>query len=150
MCHRDTEAQRRKRWIIYPVPSLSLWHIDFICLIFVSYLRLFQRAEDAVMNNVKPIVVRSAGELASALRLSPADAVEMDIRGQINDKIIEAVKRSGLTHAQVAKTVGTSRSRLTALLNRDRSHVSTDLLLRILVALGYRTKVSFRRIQTAA
>lgn len=102
------------------------------------------------MNKLKPIIVRNVGELASALRLSPADAVDLEIRSQINDKIIDAVKRSGLTHAQVAKAARTSRSRLTAILNRDRSHVSTDLLLRILMALGYRTKMSFRRVRSAA
>lgn len=102
------------------------------------------------MSKVKPIVVRNVGELARALRLSPSDAVELEIRSQINDKIIEGVRLSGLTHAQVAKAVGTSRSRLTAILNRDRSHVSTDLLLRILLGLGYRTKISFRRIRSAA
>lgn len=102
------------------------------------------------MNKIKPVIVRSAGELARALRLSPSDAVELEIRSQINDKIIDAVKRSGLTHAQVAKASGTSRSRLTALLNRDRAHVSTDLMLRILAALGYQTKMSFRQLSTAA
>jgi predicted XRE-type DNA-binding protein len=84
------------------------------------------------------------------LKLSELDAAEMEVRRQMNDKIIAAVKESGLTHAQVAKAAKTSRSRLTAILNHDRSHVSTDLMLRILAALGYQTKVSFRRVQRAA
>ncbi len=103
-----------------------------------------------VMNKVKPVVVRNARELARALGLSESDAVEMEVRARINDKIIDAVAKSGLTHAAVAKAAGTSRSRLTALLNHDRTHVSTDLMLRILAALGYRTKVSFQRIGRAA
>jgi predicted XRE-type DNA-binding protein len=102
------------------------------------------------MKKVKPIVIRDAKDLARALGLSPADAVELEIRGQLNDKIIEAVKKSGLTHAQVAKAASTSRSRLTAILNRDRTNVSTDLMLRILAALGYRTKVTFHRVRHAA
>jgi predicted XRE-type DNA-binding protein len=102
------------------------------------------------MKKVKPTVVRNAGELALALELSPADAVEMEVRSEINDKIIEVVKSSGLTHAQVAKASGTSRSRLTALLNRERRHVSTDLMLRILASLGYRAKLTFRRARPAA
>lgn len=102
------------------------------------------------MNKIKPIIVRNASELAHALDLSPADAIDMEIRSRINNKIIEAVAKSGLTHAQIAKAAGTSRSRLTALVNRDRSHVSTDLMLRILATLGYRTKITFTRSRQAA
>ena len=102
------------------------------------------------MKKLKPIVVRNATELASALGLSASDAVELEVRSQLNDKIIEAVKKSGLTHAQVAKAARTSRSRLTAILNRDRTSVSTDLMLRILAALGYRTKMTFQRVRRAA
>jgi predicted XRE-type DNA-binding protein len=102
------------------------------------------------MNKLKPIVCHDADELARALRLSPSKAVELEVRSQINDEIIEAVKKSGLTHAQMAEAAGTSRSRLTALLNHDRTHVSRDLMLRLLAALGYRTKMSFRRARSAA
>jgi predicted XRE-type DNA-binding protein len=102
------------------------------------------------MTKLKPVIARNASELAGALSLSRADAAEWEIRAQINDKIIEAVKKSGLTHAQVANAAGTSRSRLTAILNRDRTHVSTDLMLRLLAALGYRTKLTFHRVRPAA
>jgi predicted XRE-type DNA-binding protein len=102
------------------------------------------------MKRVKPIVTRNAQELARALGLSAADAVEWEVRSELNRKIIEAVQESGLTHAQVAKLAGTSRPRLTAILNHDTTNVSTDLMLRILAALGYRTKVSFSRTRHAA
>ena len=102
------------------------------------------------MSKVKPTVARDATQLAQALGLTPADAVELDVRSQLNDKIIEVVRKSGLTHAEVAKAARTSRSRLTAVLNRDRTSVSTDLMLRILAALGYRTTVRFRRVRSAA
>lgn len=101
------------------------------------------------MKKVKPIIARNAAELAEVLDLSPADAVEMEVRSQINDKIVDAVARSGLTHAQVAKAAGTSRTRLTAILNRNTSHVSTDLMLRILAALGYRAKLTFTKMRAA-
>lgn len=102
------------------------------------------------MNKIKPVVVRDAADLARALELSRSDAVGLELRSRINEKIIFAVKTSGLTHAEVAKLAGTSRSRLTAILNRDRTHVSTDLMLRILAALGYCTKMTFHRIRPAA
>jgi plasmid maintenance system antidote protein VapI len=68
----------------------------------------------------------------------------------MNDKIIDAVRKSGLTHAAAAKLAKTSRSRLTAILNRDTSKVSTDLLLRILLALGYRAEITFVRSKQLA
>jgi predicted XRE-type DNA-binding protein len=101
------------------------------------------------MKKVKPIIARNAAELAQLLGLSPSDAVEMEVRSQINDKIIDAVARSGLTHAQVAKAAGTSRTRLTAILNRNTGQVSTDLMLRILAALGYRAKLTFTKTRAA-
>jgi predicted XRE-type DNA-binding protein len=105
---------------------------------------------DVWMRKFKPIVTRNAVELADALGLSEVDAVEMQIRRRINDKIIAAVRESGLTHAQAAKSARTSRSRLTAVLNRNTAHVSTDLMLRILLAMGYRAKITFSRGTRAA
>jgi predicted XRE-type DNA-binding protein len=93
----------------------------------------------------KAIVTRSASQLASALGLTPADAVEIEVRSALNDKIIEIVAKQGLTHAEVAKIAGTSRTRMTAILNRNTHDVSTDLLLRILARLGYRVTMKFSR-----
>jgi predicted XRE-type DNA-binding protein len=102
------------------------------------------------MKQNKPIVARTPAELAAVLGLSSLDAVEMEVRSDLNDRIIQIVRRSGLTHAQVAKAAQTSRSRITAVLNRNTQHVSTDLLLRIIAALGYRAKITVRRSKTAA
>src|SRR5690242_11604164 len=97
------------------------------------------------MKRSKPIVTRTASELAQVLGLSALDAVEIEVRTDLNDRIIEIVQRSGLTHAQVAKAAKTSRSRITAILNRDTHEVSTDLLLRIIAAMGYRARIIVRR-----
>ena len=102
------------------------------------------------MTKANFITTRNALELAQVLRLSVADAAEMQLRRQLNGKIIDAVKESGLTRAQVAKAAKTSRTRLTAILNRNTSHVSTNLMLRILAVLGYRTKITFTRNRHAA
>ena len=96
------------------------------------------------------VVARTVDELAEALGLSAQDAIEIEVRSALNDRIIEIVQRSRLTHAQVAKSARTSRSRVTAILNRDTHGVSTDLLLRILGALGYRATLKFTRIRAAA
>jgi len=97
------------------------------------------------MKKSKAMVAKNASELATVLGLSVADAAEMQVRSDLNDKIIEIVQKTGLTHLQVAKLARTSRTRVTAILNRNTQAVSTDLMLRILASLGYRAKITFSR-----
>jgi len=97
------------------------------------------------MKKSKAIVTRSAAELAKALGLSPADGAEIELRSNLNSKIAEIVERKGLTHAQVARLARTSRTRVTAILNRNTRDVSTDLMLRVLYALGYTAKIRFQK-----
>jgi len=96
------------------------------------------------MRNSKITVTRNAVELAEALGLSPSDGLEIEIRSDLNDKIIEVVKKKSLTHAEVAKLAKTSRTRVTALLNRNSKDISTDLMLRILSAIGVYAKIQFK------
>ena len=97
------------------------------------------------MKKVKAVETKNAQELAKFLGLTPADGVEIEIRTDLNAKIIEVVKVKGLTHAEVAKLAHTSRTRVTALLNRNTVEISTDLMLRVLAALGYKAKITFAR-----
>jgi predicted XRE-type DNA-binding protein len=96
------------------------------------------------MKKNKGIVAKSARELAEVLGLSAADGQEIEIRSDLNDKIVEVIEDKGLTHAQVAKLAHTSRTRVTALVNRNTRDISTDLMLRILSALGVRAKLQFK------
>jgi predicted XRE-type DNA-binding protein len=93
----------------------------------------------------KSTIARDARQLAEVLGLTPADAVEMEVRSTLNDKIVEIVRRLGLTHAQVARLCGTSRTRITGIMNRNTQDVSMDLLLRVVARLGYRAKISFSK-----
>jgi predicted XRE-type DNA-binding protein len=97
------------------------------------------------MKKTKMVVTRNAGELAKALGLTPADGAEIALRSELNSKIAKIVLNKKLTHAQVARLAGTSRTRVTAILNRNTQNVSTDLLLRVLYALGYTAKITFQR-----
>lgn len=97
------------------------------------------------MKKIKGIVVRSASELAKALGLTPAEGAEIELRSDLNSKIIEVVTCKGLTHVQVAKLAHTSRTRVTAVMNRNTHDISTDLMIRILGALGYTAKISFAK-----
>jgi transcriptional regulator with XRE-family HTH domain len=65
-------------------------------------------------------------------------------------RLKEIARKHKFTHAEMARRSGTSRTRVTAILNDDLEHVSTDLLIRILVGLGYRVRVSVVRSDTAA
>ena len=97
------------------------------------------------MPRTKAIKARNARELAEILGLSPADGAEIEVRTEINSKIIDVVKRKGLTHEQVAKLAKTSRTRMTAIMNRNTKDISTDLLLRVLGALGYTATMKFKK-----
>ena len=102
------------------------------------------------MPRVKPIVARTPEELAEKLGLSALAVKEWQVQRVLLKKLKEIVRREQMTHAEIAKRAGTSRSRVTAILNDDLEHVSTDLLIRILAAIGYRVKVSVVRSDTAA
>jgi len=93
----------------------------------------------------KAVVARTAGELAEVLGLDRADGIELAVRSALNTKIIQVIQKRGLTHARVAALAGTSRTRVTALLNRNTKDISTDLMLRVLGALGVSARVTFGR-----
>lgn len=97
------------------------------------------------MRKVKCFEARTGTELAELLGLPPMFGIELEVRSAVLEKIAEVVKKSGLTHAQVAKLSGTSRTRVTAILNHGTVGVSTDLLLRILGRLGYRATIRFSK-----
>ena len=96
------------------------------------------------MKKVKPVVARNAGELAKVLGLARADGMEIEFRSDLNDKIIEVVAKMGLTHSDLARLAHTSRTRVTAILNRNTHDISTDLMLRVLGSLGIQAKLQFK------
>src|SRR6266851_4121241 len=102
------------------------------------------------MHKVKPIIAATPEELASALGLSPAAAKEWHVQHVLLKRLKEITRKQGITHAEIARRAGTSRTRVTAILNDDLEHVSTDLLIRILASLGYQVRVSVVRSDSAA
>ena len=55
------------------------------------------------MKKINPVVARNAKELAGVLGLAPADGAEIELRSELNSKIVEIVARKKLTHEEVAK-----------------------------------------------
>jgi predicted XRE-type DNA-binding protein len=94
------------------------------------------------MAKVKPVVAKTPEELAEALALPSADAREWQVQHELAARLKEIARKRKYTHAEIAKRSGTSRTRVTAILNGDLEHVSTDLLIRILSSLGYSVRVS--------
>jgi predicted XRE-type DNA-binding protein len=102
------------------------------------------------MRRVKPVVANTAEQLAAALALPAAEVKEWQVQHELAARLGEIARKQNYTHAQIAARSGTSRTRVTAILNGDLEHVSTDLLIRILASLGYRVKVSVVKSATAA
>jgi predicted XRE-type DNA-binding protein len=102
------------------------------------------------MPKVKPIIARTPEELAKTLGLSSADAREWRIQYDLSKRLRDIVRKENITHAELAQRAKTSRTRVTAVLNDNLEHVSTDLLIRMLAALGYEVRVSVARVRRAA
>jgi predicted XRE-type DNA-binding protein len=102
------------------------------------------------MPDLKPIVARTPEDLADALGLPRTAAKEWQFQHTLLARLKEIVRRQDITHAEIARRAGTSRTRVTSILNDDLRHVSSDLLIRILGALGYRVKVSVVKSDSAA
>lgn len=83
-------------------------------------------------SRLKPIISKTPEELAAALGLSAAEAKERQVQHVLLKRLKEIVRKQKITHAEVAKQAGTSRTRVTAILNDDLEHVSSDLLVRTL------------------
>jgi predicted XRE-type DNA-binding protein len=97
------------------------------------------------MSKNKTLVARNSKELAGVLGLTEADRTALEIQLELVEQIGVEVRRAGMTHARLAELAGASRPRVTAILNGNLDGVSTDLLLRILAALGVRVRLRFHR-----
>ena len=101
------------------------------------------------MHRLKPTVATTPEDLAGALGLSAAEAKEWQVQYVLLKRLKEIARKQKITHSEIAKRAGTSRPRVTAILNDDLEHVSSDLLIRILASLGYRVRVSVVRSDSA-
>jgi len=102
------------------------------------------------MPKIKPIIAATPEDLADALGLPRVAAEEWQFQHVLLARLKEIARRRKLTHIEIAKRAGTSRTRVTSILNNDLEHVSSDLMIRILASLGYSVKVSVVRSNKAA
>jgi predicted XRE-type DNA-binding protein len=102
------------------------------------------------VSKVKPAIARTPEELARAVGLAAIEAKEWQIQHLLLKRLKEIARRQKITHAEIAKRAGTSRTRVTAIPSGGLEHVSSDLLIPILASLGYRVKISVVRSDSAA
>lgn len=102
------------------------------------------------MAKQKTLVARNGAELAKLLDLPTTAAQEWRVRSDLVSALITAVEKDKLTHAEVAKRAKTSRTRVTSILNRNLQHVTADMLIKLLGAIGYEVKTSVSRAKIAA
>jgi len=100
--------------------------------------------------NSKTVVATTPESLARTLGLSGVEAEEWQVQHALLKRLRQIVRTEALTHAEVARRGGSSRTRVTPILNGNLDNVSSDLLIRLLAALGYRVKVSVSRVDSAA
>ena len=93
----------------------------------------------------KVVTVHTAKELGDALGLSVADTAEMEFRSELTAALAKIIQSGDLTHAEIAKRAGTSRTRVTAIANGNTHGVSTDVLIRVLSATGHRAEVRVKK-----
>ncbi|MDE3043079.1 MAG: XRE family transcriptional regulator [Nitrospirota bacterium] len=93
----------------------------------------------------KLVTVRTAEDLGRALGLSGADTAEMEFRPDLIVSLAKIIQSGRITHAEIAKRAGTSRTRVTVIANGNTLGVSTDVLIRVLAATGYRAEVRVKK-----
>ena len=69
----------------------------------------------------------------------------MEFRSELTVALAKIIQAGQLTHAEIAKHAGTSRTRVTAIANGNTHGVSTDVLIRVLAATGYRAEVRVKK-----
>ena len=99
----------------------------------------------AMSKTRKSVTVRTAEDLGRVLGLSAADTTEMEFRSDLTVALAKIIQAGQLTHAEIAGRAGTSRTRVTAIANGNTHGVSTDVLIRVLAATGYRAEVRVKK-----
>ena len=99
----------------------------------------------AKSKTTKVVTVHTAEELGKALGMSAADTAETEFRSELTVALSKIIQSGRLTHAEIAKRAGTSRTRVTAIANGNTHGVSTDVLIRVLAATGFRAEIRVKK-----
>lgn len=84
---------------------------------------------------------KEAKRMAEELGLSEVDAYIMELKSKLYAKSSELIKTSKLTHEEIAKLIGSSRSRINRIANKGENNVSIELLLKLIAVLEGTTAI---------
>jgi predicted XRE-type DNA-binding protein len=79
---------------------------------------------------------KSAEELAKSLGLPKVTGAKIEMRTDLAIAIRRTIEKRELTHAAAAKYAGVGRTVVTAIMNGNMAHISTDRLIDIAQGLG--------------
>ncbi len=82
-----------------------------------------------------------AKRLAADLGLTEVDAYIMELKAKLYIKSSALIKESKLTHSEIAKLIGTSRSRINRIANKGENNVSIEILLKLIAVLEGTTAI---------
>lgn len=88
-------------------------------------------------------ISKEAKQLAEDLGLSDVDAYIMELKAKLYSKSSDLIKASKLTHFEIAKQIGTSRSRINRIANLSENNISMELLIKLISILEDRPFIKF-------
>lgn len=88
-------------------------------------------------------ISKSAKQLADDLDLSYVDAYIMELKFKLYTRSAELINSSKLTHEQIAKLIGTSRSRISRIAKHGENSVSMELLIKLIAVLEGKPAIKF-------
>lgn len=87
----------------------------------------------------------SGHDLAEMLNIAPSRGMEAVIKAQLILGVVNWVKKSGLTHEELAKKSGLPRSAVTGILSGSLQRVTIDRVLRLVEAAGLAAEIKLKR-----
>ena len=96
---------------------------------------------------IKTKTYKNVSDLAIDLGLPEKRGLIATMKAKLTGEIIKAISKQELTHKEVSKLSGVSRSAITGIVNGHLQKVSIDRLIRILEALGKTVEL---KVKTAA
>ena len=78
---------------------------------------------------------KATRELAKDLNLRDVDAYMMDLKAKLYMKASDLILDSKLTHEEIAKSIGTSRSRINRIANHGENNISMEILIKLITVL---------------
>lgn len=84
---------------------------------------------------------KDSNELFVAAGLTPEEVLIANFRVEMCIEITKRAKRLALTQETLAARAGTSQANISRILNNNIGKLSTDLILRVLVAVGGKARI---------